>query len=190
MRTVSSCGVVEPSPDITLSYFLNHQSLPISSSVSNAHAWGPLSHREMYFGWTWHWLIIDSQLGAARRRKTNWWFFPVAVLVGGARERHKPFLSRQRSLVIVLVSEKMMEALRQLGEVSGDTERRTSLDDIIKVFEDQGEDNCHVVIEEYEQDTRAVFYYELCNVVMKRWGEERKKRGREGKRLGRWERER
>ena len=39
-----------------------------------------------------------------------------------------------------------MEALRQLGEASGDTGRLTSLDDIIQVFEDQGEANCHVVI--------------------------------------------
>ena len=46
----------------------------------------------------------------------------------------------------VLVSDRMMEALRQLGEASGDTGRLTSLDDIIQVFEGEGEANCHVVI--------------------------------------------
>ena len=81
VRTVSSCGVVEPSLDITLSYFLNHRSsLPISSSFSNAYARGLLSHREMYFSWTWDWLIIDSQVG--RKTEKN-----KLVVFSGCRTR-------------------------------------------------------------------------------------------------------
>ena len=97
--------------------------------------------------------------------------------------------------MIVLVSDRMMEALRQLGEASGDTGRLTSLDDIIQVFEDQGEANCHVIIVNKIVLVCKILHCIMMRVVqcsdreMGRSGKERWERGEETGRRERGEKE-